>query len=334
MSKTGLQSSMADIAARGTVAAEDVLALRRSLFGDGVITGTEAGWLIDLDEAVADPVQAWSDFFCEALVDYVVRQQSPSGYVSEENAAWLVSAIGRDGVVRTATELELLVKVLETATSSPVSLSAFALRQVAVAVIDGEGPLSRGGQLRKGVIGRDEVDLLRRILYAFGGDQAIGVSRQEVEVLFDLNDRTAETENDPSWSDLFVKAVVNFLMATRGYVVPARDEALRREAWLDAPTPGVSGLFGAMLGDVLASGLRNVWSVMKAEETQTGLRTAEYEREIRAAEIVTSEEVRWLAERIGRDGVIHENERALLRFLADESPDLHPSLRTLLDTAA
>ena len=34
------------------------------------------------------------------------------------------------------------------------------------------------------------------------------------------------------------------------------------------------------------------------------------------------------------DGVIHENERALLRFLKEESPDIHPSLRTLLDTAA
>jgi hypothetical protein len=52
------------------------------------------------------------------------------------------------------------------------------------------------------------------------------------------------------------------------------------------------------------------------------------------AEVVTSDEVRWLADRIGRDGVIHENERALLVFLREESPDIHPSLRTLLDTAA
>ena len=40
------------------------------------------------------------------------------------------------------------------------------------------------------------------------------------------------------------------------------------------------------------------------------------------------------ADRIGRDGVIHANEKALLKFLSDESPDIHPSLRTLLDTAA
>jgi hypothetical protein len=72
------------------------------------------------------------------------------------------------------------------------------------------------------------------MLYAFGGDGNIAVTQQEASVLFDINDATAETENHPAWSDLFVKALANFLMATSGYQVPTRQEALRREAWLEA----------------------------------------------------------------------------------------------------
>ena len=88
-------------------------------------------------------------------------------------------------------ELELLVKVLETAKFSTEGLVSFALDQVSHAVIEGEGPLVRGGDLVPGVIGEAEVDLLRRILYAFGGDGNVGITRSEAEVLFTLNDATA-----------------------------------------------------------------------------------------------------------------------------------------------
>ena len=325
---------MAGIAARGAITADDVGMLRASVYGNGTISVAEAGWLIALDEAAGETCDAWAALFVEALTDHLVWQQAPEGYISEDNAAWLVQAIGRDGVVKTATEIELLVKLLEAARSAPASLSAFALRQVSAAVLDGSGPLCKGGRLQEGVIGRDEVELLRRILFAFGSHGAIGISREEVEVLFDLNDRSVEAANDPSWSDLFVKATANFLMAARGYAVPTREEALRREAWLDAPGGGVSAVFGGMMSGLLADGLKGIWSRLRQEPTEQALRNKAVEEETRLAEIVNAEEIRWLADRIGRDGVIHENERALLAFLRDESPDLHPSLRTLLDTAA
>ncbi|MEM6665931.1 MAG: hypothetical protein AAF638_05960, partial [Pseudomonadota bacterium] len=54
----------------------------------------------------------------------------------------------------------------------------------------------------------------------------------------------------------------------------------------------------------------------------------------RAAEPVTEDETRWLADRIGRDGVLHDHEKALLKFLRDENPNVPPALQTLIDTAA
>src|SRR5690606_23832742 len=100
------------------------------------------------DPAAVDP--SWPAFFVEALTDYVVLQAQPAGYVSEENASWLMERIKRSGRVETETELELLVKILERSKQSPERLVAFALEQVKWAVVDGSGLLGRNRPLPPG----------------------------------------------------------------------------------------------------------------------------------------------------------------------------------------
>lgn len=325
---------IAALAASGRIGPDQVRRLRALVYADGVVSAEEAEWAFRVDEAAVETCPEWTEFFVGALTDFVVRQEKPFGYISDENAAWLVQRMSADGVVKTATEVEVLVKALEVAQTAPPTLAAFALEQVAHAVVEGRGPLADGRVTEPGVIGPEDVALIRRILHAYGSGGAIGVTREEAAVLFDLNDRTREADNDPAWSDLFVKAIANFLMAAKGYTVLSREEALRREAWLDEPPRGVTALFGDMTSALLTSGLRGIWNAWREEESLQAARNREFLEDVRGAEIVTSDEVRWLADRIGRDGVIHANERALLRFLRDESPDIHPSLRTLLDTAA
>ena len=58
-------------------------------------------------------------------------------------------------------------------------------------------------------------------------------------------------------------------------------------------------------------------------------RNEKFERDI--ANSIDVDETHWLVERIGRDKVLHENEKALLRFLKQESSLIHPSLHPLLD---
>lgn len=326
------RDALADAPKSKRITAEDVQALRRSLYNDGVAEAGEVERLFALDEAAADHDPAWCELFVEAVTDYIVEQAAPQGYVSEANADWLIARISADGAVKTATELELLVKVLEKAKSSPERLSAFALGQVKKAVVQGEGPLARGGSLETGRVGRNEVELMRRILYAFGGEGSIAITRAEAEILFDINDATAGTANDPAWTDLFVKAVANFLMAASGYAVPPRQEAIRCEAWLDAPTGGVADIFARMA----AGGLRSVFQAYReptAEEDWAG-HNMRAEAHAAAAGQVTAEEAEWLAQRIGRDGALHENEKALLRFIRDEAPAVHPSLQSLIAKAA
>jgi hypothetical protein len=324
---------LAHVKATGKVTAEDALAARRAVYGnDGAIDPQEIEGLFAVDEAAATADPAWSKLLVEAGTDYIVHQQQPSGYIDEANANWLIARIGKDGVVKTATELELLVKVLEAAQSSPESLVKFALRQVQSAVVDGSGPLANGGTLQPGRVGRAEVDLIRRILYAFGGEGGIAITRSEAEVLFDINDRTVEADNDPAWTDLFVKAVANCIMAASGYVVPPREVALRREEWLDSANGGVGNFFGRMV----SGGLRGVIDAYVTPTGEASLAGKNYRQAqaIAAAEIVDEGEAGWLAQRIGRDGQLHENEKALLRFIHDEAPQVHPALAPLIEKAA
>ena len=327
-----IRDVVADVKASNRITAGDVTELRRAVYHDGAAEAGEVERLFKIDEAASERDPSWAVFFVEAVTDYLVEQVEPHGYVSEANANWLIDRIGHDGVVKTETELELLVKVLEKAKSSPERLVAFALNQVKKAVVDGEGPLACGRALTPGHIGRAEVDLIRRILYAFGGDGNVAITHSEAEVLFDINDHTAEAENDPAWSDLFVKAIANFMMAASGYAVPTRQEALRREQWLDSASGGVGDFFSRMA----AGGLHGIIAAYRrpSGEEAWAARNAETKAVIASAEAVTAAEAEWLARRIGRDGMLHANEKALLRFIRDEAPSVHPSLNSLIAKAA
>ena len=221
--------------------------------------------------------------------------------------------------------------MLEKASSSPVNLVSFALTQVKQGVLEGKGPTRHGLELTPGVIGEAEVDLLRRILYAFGGDGHMAISRTEAEILFELNDQTDENKNHISWSDLFVKAIANFMMAASGYTPPPRQVALKREAWLDQ-RDGISGFMSKMV----SGGLQGIFSAysQSGEPSVAGQRVKDMQTDIRISERVTQTETAWLVGRIGRDNNTSKNERALIEFIKENSSSIHPSFKTLSETAA
>ncbi|MTI06059.1 hypothetical protein E1180_11095 [Roseibium denhamense] len=317
----------AKISAGERIEDDDVLTLRRYIYGDMVVSADEASALFRLNNAKLPATDSWHHLFPEAIGDILVNQVRPEGYVSEENAAWLIGQVTADGHICTANELEAVLKVLEKARQAPASLEQFALQTVASSVISGDGPTRHGKALKPGVISDAEVELLRRVLYAGAGCGGIAVSKAEAEVLFDLNDATIEAENSPAWSELFAKAVANYMMAMSGYTPPPRDVALAREDWLAQPggfQGGIAGFFKSMFGGgpdeaVSSDPFADRGAAMSAE--------------IAANEVVTAVEAGWLIDRIGRDGLLHENEKALLRFIQQESPDIHPALRPLMDRA-
>jgi hypothetical protein len=236
-------------------------------------------------------------------------------------------------MVDSLTELELLVHVLERAKSSPGRLSAYALEQVAHAVVDGKGPLMLGGTLVPGLVAKAEVDLLRRILYAYGGDGNIAITRTEAEVLFRINEQTSAAGNDPSWNELFVKALANFVMCSAGYEAPTREAALRRDSFFEQAEPGIGGFFSRMVSGGLA-GIMEAYRSPGDIEAEWESKNRAAEALARRAETIDAGEAKWLAERIGTHRPLHDNERALLTLIKHASPEIHPALKPLLDKVA
>lgn len=329
MTENSMPDALRRMAATGRISAEDVLTLRRKVFADGVVAAHEAEWLFDLNDACCEASSPeWPVFFVEALVDHTVHQADPHGYVSEENSRWLVNRISRDGVVKTTTELELLVKILEEARTSPQCLIGFALSQVKAAVVEGSGPARSGASFQPGKVGQAEVDLLRRMLYAYGGSGNVAICRTEAELLFDINDATRQADNHPDWADLFVKAIANHMLAAHGHHVPPREVALARAQWLDDRSAGVD----RFIVNALAGGLRGIWQAYR-EPDAWDERLARQEAAITAAERIDAEEARWLAGRLERNDDMRDHEMALMHFLAEESPDVDPALRHMMERA-
>ena len=325
--------SLGALRERGAISAADVLGLRKEVYGGtDNISKEQAADIIDLDRicTVQDP--EWHDFYIETIADYIVEQAEPRGYITVQNATWLIGQLESEGQLQTVRGMELLAHILDKSRWSPAGLAQFALTQVKRTVLEGEGRMANGLELEKGVIGEAEVELIRRILFAFGGDGNIGISRAEAEVLFDLNEQSIEAENHPSWTDLFAKSIANYVMGASGYQVPSREVALRREKDDGDDRADKSSFAWKMV----SGGLRAIWNSYneQSREERELARLEQQKIQIITAEAITEEEAGWLVSRIQRDGDLCENEKALIKFIREESPNIHPSLKPLLAEAA
>lgn len=315
----GLTDLSNDIVARGEVTEADVLALRQAIFGEVAVTPEEAEALFQIDEGTERRVAGWRMLFLEGLTDWLVRQQEPAGYVTDAQADWLIARIEADKRARDGTEIELVVRVLEQADAAPASLAAFGLRLVTRSVVENDG-----------VVSADEVQRMRRLMFAPSGPGRLAISREEAAALFDLNDATRGAANDPSWTDFFKRAVANAVTAAAGWAPPGREEALRRQRWLADENDGIWAGFlrnPRGPGDLFREGMTPAGDVFAD-------RLAEQEAAASTAAPVDLAEARWLVDRIGRDGAFDDNERALVAFLKDLAPNADETLQPLIDKLA
>jgi len=300
------RQAMAD----GAISAEDVLALRRAGWADGQITPEEADAIFAINHRLDQPAAEWVDFFIEAMGEYVVNQLEPRGYVTDEQARWLISRIEQDDKLHSLTELELLVRVFEKALDVPESLRTFALEQIERAVLTGDGPTRCGGRLDKGNITLAEARLLRRILFASGSDRPAAISRGEAELLFRLKDQTLGANNDPEWKRLFVQGVGNYLQGFASSSNLTRDRAAQLEAFMNDTSSSVGAFMGRVVRSVGAPNRMGKVFGRKAA-------TPALDDLVDQARKVTSDEQAWLDCQIDANGVVDEYDEALLEFLAE-----------------
>lgn len=308
----------AQAAADGRISAEEILELRRAGWADGRMDPDEAESLFIANDRLAETSREWTDFFVEALSEFVVNTVEPSGYVDEPMAQELIARVSRNGRIGTSAELELLVRVFEKATSVPASLKAFGIRQIEDAVTSGDGPTRRGSREPAG-INESECALLRRFIFAPGGDRPAAVSKAEAEMLFRIKDATLYERNSPEWESLFVRGTANFLLGFGGSEPLSIERAAELEAFMNAEGQGIGSFLARMLnGDVEEATGSAFGSLLDlAPHHATAL-----DNEDEDGLHLSKGEESWLLDQIDADEELDPLEKALLAFIAEETGDM------------
>lgn len=333
MTTNSLNEKLSAFGADGYISAEEVLALRRDVFADGVVSAEELDAMFALGERAPNGDREWRMFFSEVLADFYLREEEPQGYFTPDEFSTLRERITRDDDQASQLELNLLVELIEKAKQTAPGLSEFTADQFRryFAKPDTSAPNA------------EETALVKRFIFAAGGAGHVAVTRPEAELIFDINDAVRDKAPDPAWADLFVTAIVNHLKAHIGYSSISRDHAISLET--EDPDDGPAHEHTVLEGeDNIDRSKSNLWDMVlnvfatksahrRRVERRYAALNATREDEARKAEIVTDTEADWLADRIDRDGDYSDNERALINRLREFDDELPANLRSLVDRA-
>lgn len=294
-----------------SISDEEVLALRQSGWADGKMSQEEAEIVFATQQAIEQPSQAWSDFFVEAIQNYVLNGTEPRGFACAEEAEWLIGQVEADGRVCSMTELEVLVRIIERAQNVPETLKTYVLGVLEREVMEGVGPTRCGGELAASHVTEAECRMIRRVIFGQGSDRPAAVGKREAEMLFRIKDKVLGQDNAPEFKRLFVQGVGNYLM---GFASSNAQISRERMLELDSFVADNKASVGRFLGE-MAVVAPNAFGVV------FGRRDAGASRRQLAAEAaaVTGSEKAWFDEQIALNGKIDEYDQALLEFLAEET---------------
>lgn len=301
------------VAEDGHLSAEELFSLRQLGWGDGKFYREEAEALFAINRALTQASPEWTDFFVEAVGEFVLNGTEPRGMCNDEEARWLIAQLDHDGRIESVAELELLVRVVERAQNVPEFLKDYVLRQIERVVMTGAGPTRCGGELSATHISAAECRILRRVIFASGGHGPAAVTRKDAELLFRLKDATLQDENSPLWDDLFVDGVANYLKGFQLQNAQLSHERVKElEAFVADNQVRVGRFLGAMAREIPQA--RNHFGKVfgKNEAGRTYIEAAA------AGNLVEDFEQEWLEKMIDADGEVDELERALLARLIDE----------------
>lgn len=298
-------------AADRKISDDEVRALRGSGWADGKMTREEAEIVFATQHAIENPSREWSDFFVEAIQNFVLNGTEPKGFASAEEAQWLIAQVEADGAVCSMTELELLVRIIERAQNVPEALKTYVLGVLEREVLEGTGPTRCGGELSDTHVSPAECRIMRRVVFGQASDRPAAVSRREAEVLYRIKDKTEHAANAPEFKRLFVQGVGNYLMGFASESAHlSRERMLELEAFVAHTNVNIGGFIGEM-----ARSAPNAFGIIFGKKPSAPSR----EELVAAEHEVTSDEVSWLDGQMDQNGKVDDYDQALLEFIAEEA---------------
>ncbi|KCZ88835.1 hypothetical protein [Hyphomonas johnsonii] len=308
----GFEGLIAQITSVVKVSESDAQRLGAELYRAGVRCLSDADGLFAINRTLAGTNVIWDRLFVAAIKDHVLSNTEPKHWVSDEDAMWLIDHVSRDGEAPLASEVDLLLQVIRYAEGASERLGRFVL-QAACARITAAGAASR-----------EDVERVRRALIVPATDQPMWVTGSEAEILVQTNDSVAFALNDPSWNDLFARAISNHLVARAHPDPAAAQRLLARETCLGDLRPEPGTFFEALTpafdeGAWFEAISRN--SIKAAFARRTAQRWANGD-----IDLAEDGEADWFLRRVGPDANISLAERTLIDFLKVEAPGLTQGL--------
>ncbi len=299
-------SVLARIEQLGETTRNEAVRLVQHVYEDGAVTRPEAEALFALNARLPEDDVIWGARFIEAISDFLIRREAPVGWVTDEEAGWLIGQISAGGAPTGETQIDLVLAVLRQAEGAPQRLSRFAL-----------GAISE----RIGSAGRavpEDIERMRKALFAGAGEGSLYVTRHEATILFETNDAIAFARNHPDWNELFARAIANHLIGCAHPDPISETAALAREAWLKDRNHGLTDMLAHLSGRMAQGNWfdRIMYDPKKAARARMATRDAA----ARAGQDITTDESDWLMSRLGWDKTVSPAERALVDFLRRETP--------------
>ena len=216
-----------ELARKGTIDVHDVDWLQAVCNSERPLGSTAVETILAVDMVSRSVCAEWDAFVKSEVLAHVI---SGDGGISDEHLSWLIGVVSRNGVVNDHEQFELLVQVMEQLDIVPEHLEELVLAQIERAIVHEKGPLAHIKVCGATVVSKQDVELIRRILIGAEGRGIKSVSRQEMAFLFELNEQTRPSGNHPSWQDLLVKAMTNFVLGGNADLAERRSAALAFES--------------------------------------------------------------------------------------------------------
>jgi len=196
-----LDEFAAELSKDGIIDADEVSKIKERIYADSKIDKEEADFLFKLNDACscAENDSSWEELFIQGITDYVTKDEKSPGVVDADEASYIMEKVKGDGKVD-GLELRLLVNIVASSTDCASSLVSFTQDSLKSSILE------------DGLIDDDEVALLKGFIFGSGGGDGEGVSREEADFLFELNDACSGKNNSPKWKELFVEALSRHLL--------------------------------------------------------------------------------------------------------------------------
>jgi hypothetical protein len=302
----GFEGLLAQISTVVKLSEADAHRVATDMYRHGIFSLTDAEALFRLNFTTAGTDPAWDRLFIAAMKEFVLVQSDPKNWVTEDETDWLIENIKRDTTGPIASEVDLLLQIIRYAEGVPERLGYFAL-QMACARITHAGKASP-----------EDVERVRRALIVPAGESQSWISGPEAELLVRTNDAIGFSVNDPSWNDLFARAISNHLMA-RAHPEPSSEQSLlSRDHWVGDMRPEP----GTFLEHARTGVSDDGWfePISQDEKKADAARSVARQAALREANIGTDDETSWFLKRLELDKSVSLAERALIDFLKLEAP--------------